>query len=143
MPFATASTFRTIFRSSVDWLTPGLVCRPPSSAARRAPWRTLLAATTLSTISIVVLNPPSRRTNRKGMMMASSTTDWPACFRRSGVIISVGLRLQPHGGSGAELKGRRTDQDARLPVVLVLDDDADKVAGSIGHIPAAGGPRCC
>src|ERR1700694_4899474 len=98
---------------------------------------------------MVQSNPPSRRTAMTGIVTASSTSDWPRLLRRAiaGVVtsgllmlISVGLRLQPHVVLGGQDEWSVGDQRPRLPLVLILDGDAHEVARPVGHVAQAGGP---
>src|ERR1700694_3888215 len=85
--------------------------------------------------------PPIRRKTSTGMIAAISASDCPRFARRWMRFISVTLGLQ------ADVRYRRgpnrpeRGEEAGLPVVGVVDGDADEVAGAIADVAARRGPR--
>src|SRR5438105_143340 len=81
----------------------------------------------------VASNPPMSRKKRTGMTTAISASDCPR-WRDRLFLISVALRLQPHPGHGRRLYRAEGGEEPGLPVVGVVDGDADEVAGSVSHV---------
>src|SRR5712664_3057939 len=155
IPLATASTFRTICRSTDAVVPFGFVCEPPSSAASRAPWRTADPDVTLSEIIMLASKPPIRRKKMTGIATASSARDCPVrrqtlppSWSREERSMLVTLRLEPDviGGGGLD-RAERLEQ-ARLPPVGEMHGDSEEVARPIadiahGRLPGLGGQKRC
>src|ERR1700682_1484508 len=130
---ATASTFFRICLST--WSVFRLVvCEPPISAARRAPWRTAYPAVILSEIMTLASKPPISRKTNTGMTTAISASDCPRVTRRWFRFMSVALGLQADVRDRSGPNRSERGEEARLPVVGVVNGDADEVAGAIPYV---------
>src|ERR1700730_854224 len=147
IPPAIAWMLWTICMSMAVVVVPGFVCEPPSSAARRAPWRTAEPEVTLSEIMTLASKPPISSMASSGVRIASSTSDCPRRCRtgsprkRRVARISVALRLQPDvvGGRAPHRTERR--QEASLPGIGEVDGRAEEVGGPIANVARFGWPR--
>src|ERR1700694_689598 len=120
---------------------PGFVCKPPSSAARRAPWRTAEPDVALSVARMLASKPPRSIKASSGVRIASSTADCPSWQRESGwrqnrkrLRISVALRLQPNDLRGAGPQRPERPQKASLPFIGESDRHAEEVTGPISDV---------
>src|SRR5437660_5344071 len=141
-PFATASTLRTIWLSTAE-VVALVVCDPPISAARRAPWRTAYPAVILFEIMTLASKPPISRNTSTGMTTAISASDWPRlrAGRGESAFISIALWLDADIGDRRCLQRPQRGEEPGFPGVGVVDRDADEVTGAVPHVPARGRPR--
>src|SRR5438477_47115 len=133
-PRATASAFRTICMSICEVVAFGLVCDPPSSAARRAACRTAKPPVTRSASMTVASKPPISTKNNTGITTAISASDWPRRRRRPQWFISVTLRFQAHVRDRRRADRSQRREEAGLPGVGVVDGDADEVARAVTNV---------
>src|SRR5256885_10582283 len=134
-PRATASAFRTICMSICEVVAFGLVCDPPSSAARRAACRTAKPPVTRSASMTVASKPPISTKNNTGITTAISASDWPRRRRRpQWWFISVTLRFEAHVRDRRRADRSQRREEAGLPGVGVVDGDADEVARAVTNV---------
>src|SRR5438445_1071913 len=141
-PFATASTLRTIWLSTAE-VVALVVCDPPISAARRAPWRTAYPAVILSEIMTLASKPPIIRNTSTGMTTAISASDWPRlpAGRGESTFISIALWLDPDVGDSRCFQRPQGGEEPGFPGVGVVDGDPDEVTGAVPHVAARRRPR--